>query len=66
MNSRGNTAVCEKERLDVWFRITSLRNRTNTRGGGKEYDMSVDIEALIRDYESAVCKIIVYCVAELL
>ena len=27
--------------------------------------MNVDIEALIRDYESAVCKIIVYCVAEL-
>ena len=27
--------------------------------------MNVDIEALIRDYESAVCKIILYCVAEL-
>ena len=27
--------------------------------------MSMDIEALIRDYESAVCRIILYCVAEL-
>ena len=60
-------AVCEEKRLAVRLRITSFRDRIENRRGQieGEYDMNVDIEALIRDYESAVCKIIVYCVAEL-